>query len=51
MERTTDGYGIVADMTLAEINALNHGYQFQDLEGKTPYREEKKQMLLHYENY
>ncbi|MET4559319.1 glycerophosphodiester phosphodiesterase [Lysinibacillus parviboronicapiens] len=45
VERTTDGYGIVADMTLAEINALNHGYQFQDLEGKTPYREEKTNVV------
>lgn len=27
-------------MTLAEINAFNHGYQFQDLDGAFPYREE-----------
>lgn len=41
VERTTDGYGLIADMTLAEINALNHGYQFEDLEGNFLYREDK----------
>ncbi len=41
VERTTDGYGLVADMTLAELNALNHGYQFEDLDGTFPYREDK----------
>jgi len=41
VHRTTDGYGLIADMTLAEINALNHGYQFEDLNGEFPYRNEK----------
>ncbi|WP_445479564.1 glycerophosphodiester phosphodiesterase [Lysinibacillus irui] len=41
IERTTDGYGLVADMTLAELNSLNHGYQFEDLDGTFPYREDK----------
>ncbi|KOY82562.1 glycerophosphodiester phosphodiesterase [Lysinibacillus macroides] len=40
VERTTDGYGLVADMTLAEINAFNHGYHFKDLDGTFPYRED-----------
>ncbi|MFJ5791464.1 glycerophosphodiester phosphodiesterase [Lysinibacillus sp. NPDC097162] len=41
VERTTDGYGSVSEMTLAEINALNHGYQFEDLAGEFPYRDKK----------
>ncbi|MFJ7404725.1 MULTISPECIES: glycerophosphodiester phosphodiesterase [unclassified Lysinibacillus] len=41
VERTTDGYGSVSEMTLAEINALNHGYQFEDLAGEFPYRNKK----------
>jgi len=45
VERTTDGYGLIADMTLAEINALNHGYQFEDLEGNFPYREDKLKVV------
>ncbi|WP_347723588.1 glycerophosphodiester phosphodiesterase [Lysinibacillus capsici] len=45
VERTTDGYGLIADMTLAEINALNHGYQFEDLEGSFPYREDKLKVV------
>lgn len=41
VDRTTEGYGSVSEMTLAEINALNHGYQFEDLTGAFPYREQK----------
>lgn len=41
IERTTDGFGLVAEMTLEEINAFNHGYQFEDLEGNTPFRDQK----------
>ncbi len=41
VDRTTDGVGFVKDYTLKEINQLNHGYHFVDLEGNTPYREEK----------
>jgi glycerophosphoryl diester phosphodiesterase len=41
VERTTDGYGSVSEMTLAEINALNHGYQYEDLAGEFPYRDKK----------
>ncbi|MFY0517006.1 glycerophosphodiester phosphodiesterase [Lysinibacillus sp. UGB7] len=45
VERTTDGYGLVADMTLAEINALNHGYHFEDLQGGNPYRDVKTDVV------
>ncbi|MGG1214832.1 glycerophosphodiester phosphodiesterase [Micromonospora provocatoris] len=41
VDRTTDGYGSVSEMTLAEINALNHGYQFEDLAGELPYKDKK----------
>ncbi|MFJ7950404.1 glycerophosphodiester phosphodiesterase [Lysinibacillus sp. NPDC096418] len=41
IDRTTDGYGLVADMTLEEINAFNHGYQFEDLDGVPTYRDQK----------
>lgn len=41
IDRTTDGFGLVAEMTLEEINAFNHGYQFEDLEGYTPFRDKK----------
>lgn len=41
IDRTTDGFGLVAEMTLEEINAFNHGYQFEDLEGNTPFRDKK----------
>lgn len=41
VDRTTEGFGSVSEMTLAEINALNHGYQFEDLTGAFPYRDQK----------
>lgn len=41
IDRTTDGFGLVAEMTLEEINAFNHGYQFEDLEGNTTFRDQK----------
>ncbi|MFJ7738441.1 glycerophosphodiester phosphodiesterase [Lysinibacillus sp. NPDC097287] len=56
IDRTTDGYGLVAEMTLEEINAFNHGYQFEDLDGITTYRDQKvdvvtlRQLLETYSN-
>lgn len=41
IDRTTDGFGLVADMTLEEINAFNHGYQFEDVDGNRPFRDKK----------
>jgi glycerophosphoryl diester phosphodiesterase len=38
VDRTTDGIGLVADMTLAEIQALDAGYSFKDLNGDHSYR-------------
>lgn len=41
IDRTTEGFGLVAEMTLTEINAFNHGYQFEDLDGNPTYRDKK----------
>ena len=41
IDRTTEGFGLVAEMTLEEINAFNHGYQFEDLDGNPTYRDNK----------
>ncbi|AQQ53816.1 glycerophosphodiester phosphodiesterase [Planococcus lenghuensis] len=38
VDRTTDGAGRVADMTLEELKKLDAGYQFTDLEGNNSYR-------------
>ncbi|WP_078382167.1 glycerophosphodiester phosphodiesterase [Sutcliffiella halmapala] len=38
VDRTTDGTGAVADLTLEEIQALDAGFHFQDLERNFSYR-------------
>jgi glycerophosphoryl diester phosphodiesterase len=38
VDRTTNGKGNVADLTLEEIQALDAGYHFKDLEGNYSYR-------------
>jgi glycerophosphoryl diester phosphodiesterase len=38
VDRTTDGTGRVADLTLREIQALDAGYRFQDESGAYPFR-------------
>ncbi|WP_339149131.1 MULTISPECIES: glycerophosphodiester phosphodiesterase [unclassified Sutcliffiella] len=38
VDRTTDGTGHVADMTLEEIQKLDAGYRFVDLEGNNSFR-------------
>jgi glycerophosphoryl diester phosphodiesterase len=38
VDRTTNGKGNVADLTLAEIQALDAGYHFKDLEGTYSFR-------------
>lgn len=38
VDRTTNGTGKVADMTLAEIQKLDAGYHFKDLEGNYSFR-------------
>jgi len=45
VDRTTDGTGFVKDFTLEELNQLNHGYKFIDLEGNSPYQEEKLRVV------
>lgn len=41
VDRTTDGSGYVKDLTLADLQQLNHGYNFECLDGNTPYRDEQ----------
>ena len=38
VDRTTDGHGPVAEMTLAELQQLDAGYRFQDEGGGYPFR-------------
>ncbi len=38
LDRTTDGSGPVAGMRLAELQALDAGYRFQDEQGRYPFR-------------
>lgn len=38
VDRTTDGTGAVVDLTLEEIQALDAGFHFVDLEGNTSHR-------------
>ena len=38
VDRTTNGHGSVADMTLEEIQKLDAGYHFKDLNGNYSYR-------------
>ena len=38
VDRTTNGKGKVADFTLAELQALDAGYRFQDASGAFPFR-------------
>lgn len=38
VDRTTDGTGAVADLTLGEIQALDAGYHFKDLDGEYSFR-------------
>lgn len=38
VDRTTDGSGLVNEMTLAEVQALDAGYHFKDEQGEYSYR-------------
>ena len=38
VDRTTDGTGLVADLTLSEIQEMDAGYRFQDLSGGHSFR-------------
>lgn len=44
VDRTTDGTGRVNDMTLEEIQMLDAGYHFEDLEGELSFRGEGVQV-------
>ena len=39
VDRTTDGSGAVADLTLEELKGLDAGYRFVDPEGRTSFRD------------
>ena len=45
VDRTCDGSGRVADLTLEELQLLNFGYNFVDLDGYLPYREDKQSII------
>ena len=54
VDRTTNGAGYVKDMTLEELKQLNVGYNFEDLDGDNPYREEQATLATLrelFENY
>jgi glycerophosphoryl diester phosphodiesterase len=38
VDRTTDGTGLVSDLTLAEVRELDAGYHFVDLDGRPKFR-------------
>src|SRR5690606_5328641 len=40
VDRTTNGSGFVKDFTFEQLKELNIGYNFEDLEGTFPYREQ-----------
>ncbi|MCP1143915.1 glycerophosphodiester phosphodiesterase [Lysinibacillus endophyticus] len=45
VDRTSDGVGFVRELNLDELKQLNFGYNFQDLEGNFPYKEEKVEVV------
>lgn len=45
VDRTTDGYGFVKDFTLNQLKQLNAGFHFTDLDGNTPYKEQKVEIV------
>lgn len=45
VDRTSDGSGRVADMTLEELKQLNFGYNFVDLDGYFTYKDQKAEIL------
>lgn len=45
VDRTSDGTGFVKDYTLDELKQLNFGYNFEDLDGNYPYKEEKAEIV------
>lgn len=46
LDRTTDGAGRVADMTLKELSEFDLGYHFVDPSGKTTYRGKGEKIVL-----
>lgn len=45
IDRTSDGSGRIADMTLEELQQFNFGHQFVDLEGNFSYRNNPQQIV------
>lgn len=46
VDRTTNGSGYVADHTLAELQALDAGYRFTDINGNKPYQNHPKAKIM-----
>ncbi|ANU13647.1 Glycerophosphoryl diester phosphodiesterase [Planococcus halocryophilus Or1] len=46
IDRTTDGAGRVADLSLDQLRAFDLGYHFIDLEGQHSYREKNEKVVL-----
>ncbi len=46
IDRTTDGAGRVADMSLEQLKAFDLGYHFVDLDGKHSYRGKNEKVVL-----
>lgn len=45
VERTSNGTGAVKDLTLSELKELNFAYNYKDLDGYYPYREDKIEIV------
>lgn len=45
VDRTSEGSGRIADMTLAQLQELNFGHQFVDLEGQFSYRDTPERIV------
>lgn len=45
VDRTSDGSGRIADMTLEELKQLNFGHNFVDLDGYFTYRDQKTDII------
>ena len=45
VDRTSDGTGSIKDFTLEELKQLNFGYNFADLDGQFPYKEQKVEIV------
>lgn len=45
IDRTSNGKGLIRDLTFAELSAFNYGYQFQDVTGRYSYRDRRTRLV------